>query len=85
MQVLLDQYPSIEQIKIWNYRKSSALKLAEEVSGWMKKGQFIEVFENVHDCVNEADLVVTATFATKPVLKVSLVGSLLLILDPLIL
>ena len=43
--------------------------MAEEASGWLKEGQKIEVFENVEDCVTEADLVVTATFAPRPVLK----------------
>ena len=42
--------------------------MAEEASGWLKEGQKIEVFENVEDCVAEADLVVTATFAPRPVL-----------------
>ena len=43
--------------------------MAEEASGWLKEGQKIEVFENVKNCVTEADLVVTATFAPRPVLK----------------
>ena len=69
MQVLLDQYPGLKQIKLWNYRKSSAIRLAEEVSGWLTKEQWIEVFDEVDECVQDADLIVTATFATKPVLK----------------
>ena len=44
--------------------------IAEEVSGWITKdGQKIEVFEYVEDCVKNADLIVTATFASNPVLK----------------
>ena len=44
--------------------------LAEEISGWINKdGQKIEVFEYVEDCVKNADLIVTATFASNPVLK----------------
>ena len=69
MQVLLDQYPGLKQIKLWNYRQSSALKLAEEVSGWMKMDQWIEVCESTDECVQDADLVVTATFATEPILQ----------------
>ena len=69
MQVLLNQHPTITDIKVWNHRKSGAIKMAEEASGWLKEGQKIEVFENVENCVTEADLVVTATFAPRPVLK----------------
>ena len=69
MQVLLNQNPTITDIRVWNHRKSGAIKMAEEASGWLKEGQKIEVFENVEDCVTEADLVVTATFAPRPVLK----------------
>ena len=69
MQVLLNQHPTISDIRVWNHRKSGAIKMAEEASGWLKEGQRIEVFENVEDCVTEADLVVTATFAPRPVLK----------------
>ena len=68
MQVLLDQYgASVRHVKIWNHRKVSALKLAEEASGWLKPHQSIEVFDQVNDCVKDADLIVTATFACKPV------------------
>jgi len=70
MQVLLNQYQdSIIKIRIWNHRKAGAVKLAEEVSGWLKPNQTIEVAENVKDCVREAELIVTATFASEPVMK----------------
>ena len=48
-----------------------AIKLAEEVSGWLKPGQVIKVADDVNDCVKNADLVVTATFTSTPVLKAS--------------
>lgn len=70
MQVLLDQYgSSLTKVNLWNYRKSSGLHLAEEVSGWLKANQTIEVFDTVEDCVKDADLIVAATFTSTPVLK----------------
>ncbi len=73
MQVLLDQYPSITEIRLWNYRVSSANRLAESVSGWLSDGQRdLTVTETVAECVDNADLVVTGTFASRPVLKVFL-------------
>ena len=49
--------------------------MAEEASGWLKEGQNIQVLDNVEDCVTKADLVVTATFAPRPVLKSGLKGT----------
>ncbi len=70
MQVLLDQYPSIQEVRLWNYRRSSAVHLAEEVLGWLSDGtRSLKVCDNVADCVHDADLVVVATFAKKPVLR----------------
>ena len=65
----MDQYKSITQIHLWNHRKFKAISLAEEISGWLKDNQTIEVFDTVELCVKNADLVVTATFASQPVLK----------------
>ena len=48
-----------------------AIKLAEDVSGWLKPGQVIKVADDVNDCVKNADLVVTATFTSTPVMKAS--------------
>ena len=68
MQVLLDQYDSISKIRLWNHRKSSALKLAEEVCGWLKAHQEIEIFDSADECAKNADLIVTATFTSRPIL-----------------
>ncbi len=69
MQVLLNQYPSIEEVRLWNYRKSSAVHLASEVGGWLSDGKrSLTVCDSVRQCVKDADLVVTATFASEPVL-----------------
>ena len=81
MQVLLNQHPTITDIKVWNHRKSGAIKMAEEASGWLKEGQKIEVFENVKNCVTEADLVVTATFAPRPVLKSGLKSMYIVVVE----
>ena len=70
MQVLLDQYSqSLRKIKLWNWRVSSAIKLAEDVSGWLKPHQTIEVCKEVEGCVTDADIIATTTFTQKPVMK----------------
>ena len=57
------------KIQIWNHRKAGAVKLAEDVSGWLKPDQIIEVSDTVKDCVKEAELIVTVTFSHEPVMK----------------
>lgn len=68
IQVLVDMYPSIEEVTIWNYRKKTAVTLAEQASGWLP-GKTIKVFDEVSQAVDDADLIVTATFASTPVLN----------------
>lgn len=55
------------QIYIWNHRPAGAEKLAKHV----KETQNVDVmvFNNVEECVKEADVIVAATSTTEPVLK----------------
>jgi len=57
---------SFNEILIWNIRKESALKLAKEINdlGWNCK-----VCDTVEAAVKNADIIITATMATKPILK----------------
>ena len=66
---LSTNYLLLPLIQIWNHRKAGAVKLAEDVSGWLKPDQIIEVSETVKDCVKEAELIVTVTFSHEPVMK----------------
>ena len=70
LQVLLNQYrQSLKEIRIWNHRKTGALKLSAEVSGWIGDDIALKVCDDVATCVKNADIVVTATFSPDPYLK----------------
>lgn len=67
VQVLTNQH-NLSHVKVWNYRKTSAENLAETVSGWLS-GIQVSVCDTVAECVSDADLVVTATFSSTPILS----------------
>lgn len=57
----------ISQINIWNHRTEGAEKLAKYVKESM--GIEVQVFTDVQSCVEMADVIIAATFATEPILK----------------
>ena len=76
IQVLVNQYKTtIQEIRIWNHRKAGAEKMAAEVSGWMSDNVKIKICQQVSLCVQDADLVVTATFSPEPYLKKEMISN----------
>ena len=71
IEVLMSTYgDSLQSIHLWNHRQESAERLKKEVGAKLEQsGLDIKVFASVQECVAWADLVVSATFASKPVLK----------------
>ncbi|XP_069701560.1 ketimine reductase mu-crystallin isoform X2 [Periplaneta americana] len=61
----LDYYFNFEQIRVWNHRSEGAQKLTEELIG---KGKTARAYESGEECVKDADVIVTATFASSPIL-----------------
>ncbi|EEB12975.1 ornithine cyclodeaminase, putative [Pediculus humanus corporis] len=60
---------NFKKVNLWNRTHSKALKLAEDL-----KNQYdidIEVFDNIDDCVRDADVIVTATYSSNPLLKLN--------------
>jgi len=55
-----------KKISIWNINEKSAMTLAEEIK---KEGIHCEVCSTVESAVKDADIIITVTLATKPVLK----------------
>ena len=55
------------QIHLWNHRVSGAEALAKWVNEVFPSIQ-VQVFDRVEECVKEADVIVTVTFATEPIL-----------------
>lgn len=53
---------------IWNRTKERADNLAEELQRTLDKTK-VETFSDPKECVSDADVIVTATFATSPILK----------------
>jgi ornithine cyclodeaminase/alanine dehydrogenase-like protein (mu-crystallin family) len=54
------------QIRIWNHRFEKAQKLTEEL---IVKGKSAVAYQSAEECVKDADVIVTATFASSPILK----------------
>lgn len=52
-----------EQVRIWNHQKKGAQRLADEL------GNKCVAVSTVSEAVEDADVIVTATSATEPVLK----------------
>ena len=57
------------QIHIWNHRMEGADKLKNELQEWLPHETKVTAHETVEECVRDADVIVAATFATKPVLN----------------
>jgi len=69
IKVLLHQYPCIREIGVWSRTERSRDKLVSNVAGWLHADhQNIRACRTVAECVEDADLIVTATFAADPVL-----------------
>lgn len=58
----------VKKVHMWNHRVEGAEKLADHVRKSLP-GVEVKVWENPADCVAEADVIVTATFATEPILE----------------
>jgi ornithine cyclodeaminase len=54
------------QIRIWNHRFEKAQKLTEEL---VEKGKPAVAYQSAEECVKDADVIVTATFAPSPILR----------------
>lgn len=58
----------ISKINIWNRTPNRAQKLADELKS-QNNTSTITVFDTAENCVKNADVIVTATYATEPILK----------------
>jgi glutamyl-tRNA reductase len=54
------------QIRIWNHKYEGAQTLTKELTA---KGKNAVAYHSVEECVQDADVIVTATFASSPILK----------------
>jgi len=54
------------QIRIWNHRYEGAQTLSKELTA---KGKYAVAYQSAEECVKDADVIVTATFASSPILK----------------
>lgn len=54
------------QIRIWNHRYEGAQILTKEL---VVKGKYAVAYQSAEECVKGADVIVTATFASSPILK----------------
>ena len=54
------------QIRIWNHRYEGAQTLTKELTA---KGKYAVAYQSAEECVKDADVIVTATFASSPILK----------------
>lgn len=57
---------NFNEIRIWNHRRGRAEQLANEL---LQNGISVKIFPTVESCVQNADVIVTATYATEPILK----------------
>ncbi|CAG0911655.1 unnamed protein product, partial [Cyprideis torosa] len=59
-----------KKINLWNYQRSTADKLKEELQSGPDQALYpeVEVFGNVQDAVKDADVICTVTMSTSPVL-----------------
>ncbi|KAJ9591776.1 hypothetical protein L9F63_001712 [Diploptera punctata] len=62
----LDLFFNFTQIRIWNHRYERAQKLASNLE---KEGKSVVTCRNAEECVQDADVIVTATFSSSPILK----------------
>lgn len=62
----LDYCFSFQQIRIWNHRFEKAQKLTEKL---IEKGKSAVAYQSAEECVKDADVIVTATFASSPILR----------------
>jgi ornithine cyclodeaminase/alanine dehydrogenase-like protein (mu-crystallin family) len=66
----VNQYrETLKEIKIWNRRLAGAEKMAIEISGWLSDSIKVNVCKEVKSCVEDADIVVTATFSPEAYIK----------------
>ncbi|GJQ72310.1 hypothetical protein Trydic_g3399 [Trypoxylus dichotomus] len=56
-----------DKVHIWNRTYERAENLCKELNS-NKSGQYIP-FRNLDECINQADVIITATFATTPLIK----------------
>lgn len=56
----------IQKVNIWNHRKPGAEQLARHLTESFKAD--FQVYDQIEDCVKDADVIVVATFATGPLL-----------------
>lgn len=62
----LDYCFNFEQIRIWNHRYEGAQTLTKELTA---RGKYAVAYHSAEECVKDADVIVTATFASSPILK----------------
>ena len=62
----INRLSSYFQIRIWNHRYEGAQTLSKELTA---KGKYAVAYQSAEECVKDADVIVTATFASSPILK----------------
>lgn len=56
------------QVRLWNRTKETAQKLAKELNE-ISNSEAFRAYENVQECAEDADVIVTATFTQEPLVK----------------
>lgn len=68
--LILNMYILFCQVRIWNRNKDKAEKLVQELIQLnTTAGSVYRAYDDVKNCAEDADVIVTATFADEPFLK----------------
>lgn len=65
--IAFQHFFSFEKVYLWNRTQANAVKLAAELKE--KFGIEVEVFATVKECTKDADVIVTATYSSQPIIK----------------
>ncbi|KAL0272826.1 UNVERIFIED_CONTAM: hypothetical protein PYX00_005655 [Menopon gallinae] len=65
--IAFQHFFQFEKVRLWNRTHANAVKLATELK--QKFGIEVEVFQTVKDCTRDADVIVTATYSSQPIVK----------------
>lgn len=65
--IAFQHFFKFKKIKLWNRTYEKAVKVSEELKN--KFNIDVEVFSNRQDCVRDADVIVTATYSSEPLIQ----------------
>ncbi|KAK6625955.1 hypothetical protein RUM43_006254 [Polyplax serrata] len=65
--IAFQHFFKFKKVNLWNRTHAKAVKVAKDL-----KSQYnidVQVFEKIEDCIREADVIVTATYSSEPLIK----------------